>query len=220
MGIQELDRVNVSGEIHPALEMSLVDAARIFAAVGLFAADNKDARRQLAVIRVESDNSKAVIVATDSYALARFDTDEIDYTGQAFSLPAADIVKTLAGYAKTCKPMNRYGDPLRVSIVAGVRGYTVTVLGSGISSSGLLDEGQYPVWHKLVYDATTGTPAPFEAVGIGIEQLARLGKAAKLGAGPMVLEHYNGTRRALVFSQTYEMGTLTVLQMPERIDRK
>ena len=219
MSIQEQDRGSVSGDFVPdILVMPLADAARIFSAVGMFASDGKETRLSaMAQIRVESVDGKLGIVATDSYALGRFVATDWEYTGAPFGLPAATIVKTLTGYAKTCKKATRYGDEIMLQIKVTGSGYLATC--GGWVTGGDIEGAQFPPYRALLVDNTGKNVTPFDYVGFGIPELVRLGKAAKAfnANAPMVMEHYSSAAKPVIFTQTDTAGVLTVLQMPIRV---
>lgn len=192
------------------IEMPLGDAARIFAVLAMFAASPKE-RVHLSGIQVSGVDGKLVLSATDSHAAARFTATDWVYGGEPFILPAIEVAKCLGEYAK----MFRLG---RCSITAENGRYNVEILGRSSGSSGLLMDGPFLAMGSILTTAAGKNTEPFTYVGIGAERMLRLGKAAiKFSGAPLVLTGYHGPRSPLLFTQSSEVGVLTIIQMPVRV---
>ena len=187
--------------------------AEIFTAVNLYASTDPN-RNALQMAKISGNT----IQVTDAYAalIYTITADNYTTTPETFTLPAAEVTKTLQAAAKLA---GKRAGQITATITATITSWAITT-GEGQQSSGHNTPHEWPNTELLWHNAKTNPPtATFEPFALAQWQIERLAKLTKLAGkdNTTTLSHYSTPAKPMIYTTKTQHGHAATLIMPAKI---
>ena len=192
---------------------NLTHLAAIVAGVALHASTDQN-RATLCAIYITPET----IQATNSYTLAIYRPAEPITTGEPTLINARELLTALNNLNKAASKQYQATEAA-LTITGTTWQLTATADETTIGSyNGHTTPGEYPNTTQLFANLETGKP--YEPTGLNPDHLETITKTSRKISkhAPLIMATWQTPTRPIIFTTTNDLGTLTQLLMPQRIN--
>jgi len=201
-------------ETNQTTRTNLTHLAAIVAGVALHASTDQN-RATLCTIQITPET----IQATNSYTLAIYRPAEPITTGEPALVNARELLTALNNLNKAAKQYRTAEATLTITGNGHTWQLTATADETTIGSyNGHTTPGEHPNTTHLFANLETGKP--YEPTGLNPDYLETITKTSRKISkhAPLIMATWQTPTRPIIFTTTNDLGTLTQLLMPQRIN--